>query len=115
MAEVTWKWKRPKPGRYKCGDWKIVQLTSTRWQLITPSGKKVERHNKKLCQLAAEEEAAKLKAKEKEATEKRRPKPTDSIESLLASYRLEVSALAMAISELTASVYKLVKKIEELK
>jgi predicted RNase H-like nuclease (RuvC/YqgF family) len=99
------KWKRSTPGSYICGDWKI-EGEKTDWTLTTPEGETHKRSSKKACKKKAEELAS--------GNGKSKVSPPDSLESQLESYRLQVSGLTIQIAELTATINRLNKNLENL-
>jgi hypothetical protein len=110
--QVTWKWNRGgSPGTYVCGDWKI-EGAGTSWWLRTPGGDAYKRSSKKDCQLKAEDLA---NGNGEPNAPKSTIAPPDSLESQLASYRLEVVGLTVQIAELTATINRLNKNLETVK
>lgn len=96
---MTLKWKRLEPGRYQCGDWTIAGK-GTKWGLYNDAQLVKSGDSKGELQRYVEKGPS-LGDVEPEVPSRRRA-GVDSLESVLASLRLEVNELTLAVRMLTA-------------
>lgn len=123
------KWKRAEAGRYHSTDGRFqIELEDGMWHLLSTDGNRLfGASQKKACQEKAEELKG-IKAVKK-APPKRRQEPEEeetlpelpkrrntvhdpNIESLLASFRLEISHLSDTINLLSATILNLEKELK---
>lgn len=100
------KWHREKPGHYSSGPYHI-EGAGYHWKLRKGNRQLTTAKSKKECQQFAETHAEEVVAPEPPREESRKKKSTgEDLDSVLASLRLEIDALAMRISSLDDAIRK---------